>query len=63
MSQQPRPLVDISTVTSAQRAQILREEAALLVAEMSKGGIDTLSDIIVALEMRVNEIEGNVAED
>jgi hypothetical protein len=63
MSQQPRPFVDISTVTSAQRAQILREEAALLVAEMEKGGIDTLGDIIVTLEMRVDEIEGNVAAD
>lgn len=63
MSQQPRPLVDMSTVTPAQRAHILREEAALLVAEMEKGGIDNFSDIIVTLEIRAKEIEGNVAAD
>ena len=63
MSQESHPMIDISAVTPAQRARILREESALLEAGMSKGGIDTHGDILVTISMRIDELEGNLAAD
>jgi hypothetical protein len=58
MSRPAHSTTDISAVTSAQRAQILREESDLLEEKMSKGGIDTHGDVLVALSMRIDELDG-----
>jgi hypothetical protein len=63
MSQDSHPMVDISTVTPAQRAQIIREESALLEAEMDKGGIDNNRDVLVVISMRIEELEGTLTSD
>ncbi|GGN84148.1 hypothetical protein GCM10010112_63190 [Actinoplanes lobatus] len=57
MPQQSHPATDISAVTPAQRAQILREESDLLEEKMMRGGIDTQRDVLVALRIRIDELE------
>ncbi|MBB3101446.1 hypothetical protein FHR83_009175 [Actinoplanes campanulatus] len=58
MSEQSHPTADISAVTSVQRAQILREELEWFEKEWAGGRFDTMQDVWVALNCRIDEVEG-----
>ena len=61
--EQSHPTVDASAVTLTQRAQILREELAWFEEEWASGAFDTMKDVWVALNCRIEEIEQGAASE
>jgi hypothetical protein len=57
MSQPPQSTADISSITSAQRAQILREEMTRLEAEWMNHQYDNIRDLMIDLGVRIDELE------
>ncbi|MFC4063464.1 hypothetical protein [Actinoplanes subglobosus] len=59
MTEQPQPIADVSTVTPAQRAQILREESVWIEEDWLDGCFDGgVKDLMVALSTRIEDLEG-----
>lgn len=59
MTEQQHPIADVSTVTPAQRAQILREESVWIEEDWLDGCFDGgVKDLMGALSTRIKDLEG-----
>ncbi|WP_430786829.1 hypothetical protein [Actinoplanes sp. G11-F43] len=59
MTRQSHPAADVSAVSPAQRARILREESAWIEEDWQNGCFDGgIKDLMIRLSMRIEELEG-----